>query len=87
MCSDKTSPNGKGAGVPPTANLLSAREIDSIAQQLADHLRRKAGVRLTCVECYQFDHHSEVCNMFRQRPPARVIAFGCEHFESDDIPF
>lgn len=39
----------------------------------------------TCVNCLHFDEHSEVCKKYQARPPARVIAYGCEDF--DNLPF
>ncbi|QZA70470.1 hypothetical protein AH03_57 [Erwinia phage AH03] len=42
-----------------------------------------------CIVCEHFDEATEVCNKYgNQRPPARIIASGCEGFENnDDIPF
>lgn len=44
---------------------------------------------VSCLSCKQFDESAEVCNLYqRQRPPARVIAFGCSSYaDDDDIPF
>ena len=39
-----------------------------------------------CPNCYFFDEDKEVCNKVGQRPPARVIATGCEFYDYD-IPF
>jgi hypothetical protein len=35
----------------------------------------------TCVNCIHFDEPSEVCALAGQRPPARVIAYGCNSYE------
>lgn len=48
--------------------------------ELAQLLRR------TCITCEYFDKEKEVCKNVGQRPPARVIAFGCEQYEQE-IPF
>lgn len=48
--------------------------------------RNEDSVRRTCVECLHFDHQSEHCILAAQRPPARVIAYGCREY-TDDIPF
>lgn len=40
----------------------------------------------TCLNCDHFDETKELCNKFGQRPPARIIAFGCEHYV-DRVPF
>jgi hypothetical protein len=39
----------------------------------------------TCIKCGHFNEKDEMCNLYKQRPPARVIAFGCPSF--DFIPF
>lgn len=43
--------------------------------------------RRTCVHCVHFVDGAETCALAGQRPPARVIAFGCQAFVFDDIPF
>lgn len=41
----------------------------------------------TCLTCDHFKEvNGEVCGVYNQRPPARVIAFGCETYENE-IPF
>lgn len=40
----------------------------------------------SCLTCDHFDQAKELCNLNHKRPPARIIAFGCECFE-DEIPF
>ncbi len=50
------------------------------------------GITKSCVNCAHFDHKKEVCELTYatspsgRRPPARVIAKGCEHHEKE-IPF
>lgn len=61
-----------------------ATAIKTLAKSLGQAV---ADGRRTCVHCIHFDMHSEQCGMAGQRPPARVIAFGCELFEADPIPF
>lgn len=44
-----------------------------------------AGVLRSCVNCLQF--HNEGCDLASgERPPAKVIALGCDSWEYD-IPF
>lgn len=43
---------------------------------------------LTCINCDHFTEATEMCKQWNTRPPARVIAFGCEKYKDDDlIPF
>ncbi len=42
----------------------------------------------TCLRCDNFDEEKELCKLYNARPPARVIAFGCEKFDDENwIPF
>lgn len=47
---------------------------------------QRAKIYRSCVACTKFDEPSETCTLYQQRPPARVIAMGCESFE-EDPPF
>ena len=40
-----------------------------------------------CPNCEHFDRRNEKCGLNGKRPPANVVAFGCECFKHDDIPF
>lgn len=40
-----------------------------------------SGYLQTCLNCTKFDEQKELCVAANARPPARVIAFGCESFE------
>lgn len=59
------------------------KRIDELFNALSGELEKNVK---TCISCNSFDESTETCKMFEQRPPARIIAFGCEHF-NDDIPF
>lgn len=42
----------------------------------------------TCMNCEYFDEPTELCKLYKLRPPAKIIAFGCEKYEDGDIiPF
>ena len=41
-----------------------------------------------CLNCQHFTEGLEYCNMWKAKPPAKVIAFGCsEHDDLEVIPF
>lgn len=42
----------------------------------------------TCITCSHFDETNELCRLYKLRPPARIIAFGCKSYaDQDEIPF
>jgi hypothetical protein len=52
-------------------------------------LAKPEDIVLSCLNCDSFNEGLEICNKFNARPPARVIAFACEHHSNleDEIPF
>lgn len=62
----------------------------SVLKQHYDELahRKKATHLLlrTCVTCEMFDLQSETCRQFNARPPANIIAYGCDEY-IEEIPF
>lgn len=41
-----------------------------------------------CLNCQQFAEATELCKRWNSRPPARVIAYGCEeHQDIEGVPF
>lgn len=43
----------------------------------------------SCLTCDHFKESNELCELVNVRPPAKVIAFGCEKYQNidDEIPF
>ena len=58
-------------------------ETIRIVRAFADLVSR----RPTCIACIHFDEPTEVCSLYQARPPARVIAKGCERFIDAEVPF
>jgi hypothetical protein len=56
------------------------RDMVSDVIEMIQH-RRKC-----CPTCLHFADKMEECEIAMKRPPAKVIAYGCEHW-SEDIPF
>lgn len=50
------------------------------------HKLHGAGLIHSCLTCDNFDEKAELCELYKQRPPARVIAFGCPSWQNE-IPF
>lgn len=52
------------------------------------HGKQVLKLETTCVKCLSFDHEKEICRVAKSRPPAKIIAYGCPEFESEDtIPY
>lgn len=46
------------------------------------------GLTPSCINCHFFNEADEICRRANSRPPARIIALGCEQWSDlDDIPF
>lgn len=61
--------------------------VDEIAKQLGVYLgAHLEEMTRCCPNCVHFKPGNEECGLVGARPPARVIAFGCEKYE-DEIPF
>jgi hypothetical protein len=62
---------------------LVSKLAENITSQVIESIREMAQ---TCIHCEHFDEEKELCKLAGKRPPARVIAFGCENFQNI-IPF
>jgi len=76
------STNVKNVGENPRESQVAAA-IRELARNVGVEVTRGLD---TCMSCEHFDEASEVCKLAGQRPPARVIAYGCPEY-LPDIPF
>ncbi len=63
------------------------QQLEALSEVVAKHV--KIAIKdacKTCLTCDHFKQAKEVCGLNMQRPPAKVIAFGCECYENE-IPF
>lgn len=73
--SDPRTPAYKGDQLETIADYLKPAIVEAL----------RTGTR-SCLTCERFEEQNEVCNKYGGRPPARVIAFGCDGYE-DKVPF
>lgn len=66
---------------------IKAREtyIKKLVELQVDRMMDEGWFR-TCLNCQSFDEYKEWCMRWKAKPPAKVIAIGCED-HSDVIPF
>ena len=57
-----------------------AKELGAVMRKHLDESTR------TCINCIHFNEPTEQCRLFKARPPARIIALGCDEYQ-DQIPF
>lgn len=70
-----------------------AKTFNAALISVAPH-QQELGLQQSCISCTYFDEDGrksgtkEQCMAYKERPPARVIAFGCPNYsDADDIPF
>lgn len=57
--------------------------VNAIATQL-----ERSYMYQCCLNCEHFKEKTEMCLLANQRPPARVIVYGCNSWQDlDSIPF
>lgn len=65
---------------------LRMKEVDVIAGEVAKRVAETIRASVpTCVQCSHWHEKDELCGLWLARPPAKVIAFGCEKYEH--MPF
>lgn len=61
--------------------------VNDIAKELGRVMRNHLDeCTKCCPNCLHWQERAELCNLVNARPPARIIAFGCELYD-DRIPF
>ena len=58
---------------------LTAKIVETVERELRSNMQ-------TCLNCQHFSEAIEKCELNFMRPPARIIAHGCECW-SEEIPF
>lgn len=68
--------------------ILKVDGTHDLKLNLDEVLRRIEPIYKSCLNCEHFDEKNELCKKYKQRPPARVIAYACSSWEDyDEIPF
>lgn len=74
----------------PTLREEAKLEVSSAAAHSAIRVLEMVGnyPYKTCVRCDNFNLKDELCKLYSLRPPAEIIAFGCEKYDDDEwVPF
>lgn len=62
--------------------------IKTLSEELCKQLIFILDTQLrSCLNCTRFNEKDEVCILYDQRPPAKIIAKACERWESIELPF
>lgn len=62
--------------------------VKALSEELCKQLVFILDTKLrSCLNCTRFNEQTEVCVLFDQRPPARIVAKACERWESFELPF
>lgn len=70
--------------------MINPKPWPHIRYLLTDKIRQmiiEGGANRSCITCEHFDEPKELCIPAKARPPARVIALGCDSYIDNEIPF
>ncbi len=62
--------------------------IEASSKAIKDRLSNVEVYRVSCLSCVHFNELTEQCLLYKQRPPARIIAKGCDSYMDDlEVPY
>lgn len=74
--------------VKPKLRIDAYYDIQCAIESALHKIANENHIYRSCINCIHFREKTELCNLANQRPPARVIVFGCkEWMDKDQIPF
>lgn len=74
--------------ITPKLRIDAYYDIQSALVEALERTSSQNGLLKSCCNCLNFREHIELCGLYNQRPPARVIAYGCPKWEDkDEVPF
>jgi hypothetical protein len=65
--------------------VLKQQTVAAMLTILSNDPTLRSDVFRTCISCFNWEHETETCGYYKQRPPATIIANGCDTYT--DIPF
>lgn len=68
----------------PARRYFSGEVINDLRASFTNFANRAL---ICCINCKHWQGQNETCKLNGRRPPANIIALGCECFEDCDIPF
>lgn len=72
----------------PRLRINAAYDLQAAFNNLLHNLiEQTPPIYKSCLNCDHFTEATEQCDVYKTRPPARVICFGCPKWENDEIPF
>lgn len=73
----------------PLLRIDAKYDIQLAVANAVEHIIKDQPIYRSCLNCIKFNEKAELCNLYNQRPPARVIAYSCGDKWEDvrEIPF
>lgn len=72
----------------PKLRIDAYYDIQSALNEALIKTNSQNAILQSCLNCNRFNEKTEICKLANQRPPARVIAYGCPKWDDkDQIPF
>lgn len=61
-------------------------DLQSIIAEGLERIAKENHIYTSCINCQNFNEKMEICKLANQRPPARIIVFGCSEWDGG-IPY
>lgn len=72
----------------PKLRIDAYYDLQTIITESLNKLAEQNHIYRSCINCINFNQRQELCWLVKQKPPAKVIVFGCPKWEDkDQIPF
>lgn len=62
--------------------------VEASSRAIRERLANVEVARVSCLTCVHWGQVTEICNLYKQRPPAKIIVAACDSYMDDlEVPY